>query len=277
MGFSVSMCVYKGDNPLHLKDALNSVFKQTLMPDEVVLAVDGPIEDLHEEVIKEYVDKYSMLKIVRIPENVGQGEARRVSVSACTQELVAIMDSDDVSSPDRFEILVNEFKSDSALTICGGQITEFIGEQTNIVALRRVPLVHEEIAEYMKERCPFNQVSVMFRKDAYDRAGGYVDWYQEEDYFLWVKMYLGGAKFKNVDKTLVNVRVGEQMYKRRGGWKYFKSERKFQQYLKETKLISGGCYFKNVCKRFIVQVLMPNCMRSWVFKRFARENVNEKI
>ncbi len=275
MNFSVSICVYKGDNPEYMKEALASIFNQTLMPSEVVLAVDGPISEGHEAVIKEFEEAQPILKVIRIPENVGQGEARRISVANCTSELIAIMDADDISAPDRFEILVSEFEKDKGLTICGGQISEFVEKPTDIVAFRRVPLEDEEIKEYLKERCPFNQVSVMFRKDAYDRAGGYVDWYQEEDYFLWVRMFLGGAKFKNVDKVLVNVRVGEEMYKRRGGWKYFKSERKFQLYLKESKLISTPKYLKNVFKRFIVQVLMPTWLRGWVFQKFARDKMDE--
>ena len=115
-----------------------------------------------------------------------------------------------------------------------------------------------------------NQMTVMFKKSVYERAGGYIDWYQDEDYYLWIRMFETGAVFANTGTLLVNVRVGKDMYKRRGGWKYFKSERRLQKYMLKHKIIGFGTYLINVTKRFIVQVLLPNKVRGWVFKKFAR-------
>jgi hypothetical protein len=86
-----------------------------------------------------------------------------------------------------------------------------------------------------------------------------------------VRLYLAGKRFANVPEVLVNVRVGEDMYQRRGGWQYFASERKLQKLMLEKKIIGVGTYFVNVAKRFVVQVLLPNGLRSWVFKTFARK------
>ena len=118
-----------------------------------------------------------------------------------------------------------------------------------------------------------NQMTVMFRKAAVDGAGGYVDWYCDEDYYLWLRMMLAGAKFANLPETLVNVRVGKEMYRRRGGMRYFKSEAKLQKWMLDNKIIGFGTYAVNVAKRLIVQVLMPNRIRSWVFQKFARKSV----
>ena len=118
-----------------------------------------------------------------------------------------------------------------------------------------------------------NQMTVMFKKKSIEAVGGYVDWYCEEDYYLWVRMAEAGMRFANISETLVNVRVGKEMYNRRGGWKYFKSEAKLQKYMLNKKIIGFGTYFSNVTKRFVVQVLMPNRLRGWVFKKFARKSV----
>jgi hypothetical protein len=118
-----------------------------------------------------------------------------------------------------------------------------------------------------------NQVTVMFRKANVEAVGGYIDWYCEEDYYLWLRLMLGGYSFANVDFPLVNVRVGQDMYQRRGGWKYFKSEAKLQQFMLDKKIIGIVGYAINTLKRFIVQVCLPNSLRGWVLKTFAREKM----
>ena len=118
-----------------------------------------------------------------------------------------------------------------------------------------------------------NQVTVMFRKSAVAAAGGYIDWFCEEDYYLWLRLMLDGATFANINLPLVNVRVGKEMYRRRGGMKYFKSEAKLQAWMLQHKVIGFGTYVVNVAKRLIVQVLLPNRLRSWVFQKFARKPV----
>lgn len=276
MKFSVSICVYSGDDPVHFKDALNSVYNQTLTPSEVVLVVDGPIgEDLN-GVIEEFSMK-SDFRVLRLAENRGHGEARRLSVADCKYPLVAIMDADDIAEPTRFEQTIREFHADDTLDVCGGQIEEFNGDITNIVGQRRVPEDDKDIKEYLKSRCPFNQQTVIFKKDAYDKAGGYLDWYQEEDYYLWARMMLSGAKFKNLPTTLTKVRVNKDTYKRRGGFKYYRSEKQFQKYLLKNGIITRFRYLRNVIKRFIIQILMPSSVRNWAFRKFAREKINEKI
>ena len=118
-----------------------------------------------------------------------------------------------------------------------------------------------------------NQVTVMFKKSRVDSVGGYIDWYCEEDTFLWLRLFLDGAKFANLPDYLVNVRVGKEMYQRRGGKKYFMSEAKLQKYMLDKKVIGLGRFIINVSERLVVQVLLPNKVRSWVFKKFARKSV----
>lgn len=268
--FSVSMCTYAKDNPEWLKVAVESILNGTVTPDEVVLVVDGPVPEELDDVISEY-EQNPIFKVIRLEKNMGHGEARRIGLENCTYELVALMDSDDISAKDRFQKQLECFAKDSTLAIVGGNITEFIDKPDNIVGKRVVPETDAEIKEYLKERCPMNQVTVMFKKTCVTEVGGYIDWFCEEDYYLWIRMYLKGMKFANVSDNLVNVRVGKEMYDRRGGMKYFKSEARLQKYMFDNKIIGFGTYFLNVTKRLIVQVLLPNKIRGWVFKKFARE------
>ena len=131
---------------------------------------------------------------------------------------------DDLSVPDRFEKQIDCLKNDPALSIVGGYIEEFLDNPENKVGLRVVPLSNDKILHNLKLRSPMNQVSVLFRKSDVISAGGYLDWHFNEDYYLWIRMFLKGCTFKNIPETLVKVRIGKNMYRRRGGIKYFVSE-----------------------------------------------------
>ena len=270
--FSVSMCVYGKDNPQWFESAVDSILNQTCMPDEVVLVVDGPVPDDLDNVIKKYEQK-EIFNVIRLEINRGHGEARRIGLENCKNNLVALMDADDISLGDRFEKQIAMFGKDDELAIVGGNITEFIGEPKNVAAKRIVPCGDVEIKEYLKKRCPMNQMTVMFKKDCVQAAGGYIDWYCDEDYYLWIRMSLAGMKFANLPDMLVNVRVGADMYQRRGGRRYFVSEAKLQKLMLDERIIGVGTYLVNILKRFIVQVLLPNKIRGWVFKKFARKTV----
>ena len=116
-----------------------------------------------------------------------------------------------------------------------------------------------------------NHVTVMFKKTAVLSAGGYQDWFWNEDYYLWIRMQLNNAVFANTGTVLVNVRVGNDMYARRGGDDYFRSEVSLQKLMLENGMIKKSTYINNILKRFIVQKVLPNNIRAWVFKIFARE------
>lgn len=267
--FSVSMCVYGGDSPQWFESAIESVLNQTLPPNEIVLVVDGPVsDDLNAVILK--LEENDTFKVIRLATNQGHGIARKTGLDKCTNEFVAIMDADDISTRNRFEKQIESFRNYPDSDIVGGMITEFIDTADNVVGKRIVPLEDSEIKEYMQRRCPMNLVTVMFKKSSIEKVGGFIDWYCEEDYYLWLRMALANMEFRNVEDVLVNVRVGKEMYQRRGGLKYFKSEAKLQKYMLDNKIIGFTRYLINVTERLILQVLMPNKMRSFIFQKLAR-------
>lgn len=270
--FSVAISVYKSDNPMYFDRALSSITDlQTIKPDEVVLVVDGPVSNDIDLVIKKYENKYSFFNVIRLEKNGGLGNALKIAVENAKYNLIARMDSDDVSINTRFEEQLSFFVNNPDIDIVGGDITEFIDKESNVVGKRSVPKSNLEIREYMKTRCAMNHVSVMYKKASVMDAGGYQDWFWNEDYYLWIRMWLNGAKFANTGTVLVNVRVGEEMYQRRGGAKYFNSEKGLQDYMLQHNMINYKTYLNNVGKRFIVQKMLPNKIRGCVFRLFARK------
>lgn len=269
--FSVCMSVYKNDLPSDFIVAVHSIYnEQTLKPSEIVLVVDGPISDELSNTIKKMQDEIPVLKIIPLEQNMGHAIARQTGLDAACNNLVAVMDADDIAVPTRFEKQLKAFESHSDVSVVGGIINEFIESPSNIVGTRICPENDEEIKDYLKARCPMNLVTVMLKKDDILAVGGYQDWYCEEDYYLWIRLTLNNYKFYNIQENLVDVRVGKEMYQRRGGYKYFKSEKQLQRYMLKHKLISLPRYVYNVLIRFAVQVAMPNSLRGWVFRKFAR-------
>lgn len=268
--FSVAMAVYEKDDPAHFGAAIDSIWNQTRKPDEIVLVVDGPIPaTLHAEITAR--ESIPCLRVIYLPENRGLGIARDTALAACKHDLVALMDADDISCPDRFEKQMRRMEEDPSLSLVGGCIREFIGDVENAVSIRAVCEDDADIKEDLKKRCPINHMTVLFRKSDIEQAGGYREFYYNEDYDLWVRMCLAGMKFANLPDVLVNVRVGEDMYRRRGGMRYYKSEARLQKQLLDSKLIGHGRYALNLTKRFIVQVLLPHRLRGFVFRHFARQ------
>lgn len=268
--FSVAMCVYQNDNPQWFQEAVESIINQTVSPDEIILVVDGTIPMELDKIVVEY-EKEKKIRVIRLPENVGHGNARRIGLKNCKYDLVALMDADDISVKNRFEKQLLLFEKYPEISCVGGNIEEFIEDSNLPVGKRIVPESDKDIKEFMKYRCPFNQVTVMFRKEDVENVGGYLDWYCNEDYYLWLRMYQANMKFANLKDVLVNVRVGKDMYKRRGGWLYFRSEYRLQRYMYTNRIIKLNTFIINVLKRLIVQVLLPNSVRGMVFQKFARD------
>lgn len=272
--FSVCTSVYKNDKPEFVRVALDSMLvHQSVKPDEIVLVQDGPVPEGLSLLLSKYENKYSdVMHIIRLDKNGGLGNALRLGVENAKYNIIARMDSDDICQPERFEKQLTYLDAHPECDIVGGQMTEFIDSPDNIVGRREVPLTNEEIYEFMKSRCALNHVTVMFRKEAVLKAGNYQDWFWNEDYYLWVRMMMTGCKFANIPDVVVNVRSGADQYARRGGKKYFDSEIGIKKLMLEKGMINRKEYVVNYVQRFIIQLLLPNSVRGWVFRTFARKS-----
>ena len=270
--FSVLMCVYKNDDSLYFKIALESVLNQTARPSEIVLVIDGPIPKETRDTINDFALKNKhIFNFIDLKVNVGHGKAKNIGLENCTNELVAIMDSDDVCTKDRFEKQLLYFKKNPETSILGGIISEF-NENINIsLGQRRLPATHSEIKKFLKSRCPMNHMTVMFKKSKVIEAGGYLDWHYNEDYYLWIRMYLIGAIFSNLNEIIVYARVNDKFYLRRGGWQYFVSESKLQYFMFQKNIINIFRLTFNILIRFFVQLVAPNKFREWLFLNFIRK------
>lgn len=225
--FSVLMSIYYKENPFFFIEALDSVLNQTVIPNEIVLIKDGLLGESLERIIKEYDNKYpNLFNIVPLPTNQGLGNALSIGVLNCKNDLIARMDTDDISFPDRFEKQIAFFAKHD-VDILGGQLIEFGKDIDDVISQRHVPLQHHDIVSFMKYRSPFSHPSIMIKKSVYEALDGYDASIFPEDYDFFVRAYLKGFKFANLEDTVLWFRMGEdrsKAIKRRWGFLYAKNE-----------------------------------------------------
>lgn len=262
--FSVLMSVYYKERAEFLCQSLDSVFAQTLPPSEVVLVEDGPLTPALDTVIERYQSEHRELKVVRLPVNGGLGKALNEGLKHCTHDIVARMDTDDVAMPERFHRQVMYMDSHRDVSVCGSWIAEFLDLPDNIVSVRTVPESHDDIYRFGQRRNPVNHPSVAFRKKAVDHAGGYQDFPLFEDYYLWVRMLMDGAKFHNIAEPLLRFRLSSDMYRRRGGWRYAKTEFRFQRTLMGLGYVTPLRFASNLALRVLPRVV-PNQVRARIY------------
>lgn len=266
MKFSVLMSLYIKENPHFLQECFESLLAQTYPADEIVLVFDGQLTAELEQVVQNFADKLPLV-IVRLEENQGLGKALNTGLTHCKNEWVCRMDTDDICLPDRFAKQVAFMQANPDTVIFGGQIAEFGENIHDIVSYRNVPITENEIIRFTRKRCPFNHMTVAYKKSAVLEAGGYQD--LQEDYYLWIKLVATGKKVANLPDILVYARVGNGMVSRRSGlnqakaeWRLFKLKR--QVGLQST--LSGIAVF---LLRAIPR-LLPVSLLSWIYQ-FTRK------
>ncbi|MCI8728159.1 MAG: glycosyltransferase [Hungatella sp.] len=270
--YSVLMSVYAKENPEYLKLAIESMLNQTVPTNDFVLVCDGPLTPGLDAVIDTIYNQYpAIFQVVHLERNCGLGNALNTGLKICKNELVARMDSDDISLPYRCELQLREFKEKPELALCSGDIAEFISDMEDIKSIRSVPHSHREIVTFAKRRNPMNHMAVMFKKSAVRRAGGYIEISYVEDYYLWVRMLNKGFKASNIKQILVNARIGNGMHKRRGGFSYIKSIYTLQKKMMEMHFISPGEFIVN-CFIRIGGSIIPTYFRKNIYERVLRKN-----
>ena len=269
MDFSVLLSVYRKEKPEYLRQSLDSILAQTALPAEIVMVEDGPLTPELYAVLEEY-KKDPRWKAVPLPENMGLGKALNAGLQACSYELVARMDTDDIARPDRFEKQLAAFEADPGLAICGSQALEFQGTPDQVVSHKEVPLEDGDIRKYARRRNPFNHPTVMYKKSAVIKAGSYQHAMWFEDYYLWARMLAKGFRGQNLPEDLLWFRAGEDMFGRRGGWKYVKSAVSVKYKLWRMGVSGFGDFLVSAGGQAVVG-LMPNGLRSRFYQKFLRK------
>lgn len=274
--YSVLMSIYSKEEPEYFVQSIESMVNQTLMPDEIVIVKDGELTEELEEVIAYYIDKYpGMFNIVSLQVNVGLGRALDEGLKHCKNELVARMDTDDISLPKRCEIQMKAFNKKPELCIVGTMIDEFYEDPDNIISSRVVPTTNNEIYKFMKRRSPFNHPTVMYKKSEVIRCGGYGKMRRKQDLALFSRMINNGCVAQNIGQSLLLFRSNEDNFKRRKSWSYCKSYIVVQFEIWKR----GHCGLNDLAFVTIGQLVMfltPMWLLKKISNKYLRNNTNKK-
>lgn len=267
--YSVLMAVYKKEDPIFFRQSIESMLVQTLPFSDFVLVCDGPLTRELEGMIHWAEKKLGdRLQCIRLKENRGLGYALRTGVPRCRCSVIARMDSDDISRPDRCEKQFRILEQDG-YAIVSGTLEEFAETPGDLQRFRILPRTSAEIRNYAAKRNPFNHPCVMYRKEEVLKAGNYQNFPGFEDYCLWIRMLMNGAEGYNIQEPVLDMRTGNGMYSRRGGLSYLRWLLRFQRYLLDQKFITKERYIKNCVTRTTVS-LIPGGMREKFYQLFLR-------
>lgn len=266
--FSLLLPVYAGDNPSYLRLAFSSsVNDQTLRPSEVVIVQDGPVPaPLVEELARIERESPVPVRIVRLAANGGLTVALNAGLDAVSSSVVARMDADDVSAPERFS------KQWALLSrgydLVGTGMVEFESDPDTPSAQRIPPVGAERIREHARTHNPFNHPTMMYRVAALDKVGRYQPFGKMEDYWLGIRLIDAGARVENIAEPLVKYRVGAGAFARRGGWQEAKTEWALQREMLRMGFVTRGQYLRNVVIKGVYR-LMPASLKRVLFRRFV--------
>jgi glycosyltransferase involved in cell wall biosynthesis len=265
---SVLMSVYRGECADYLDQSLASLEAQTRPADEVLIVKDGPLGADLECVIDRYAPRLP-IAILQLETNQGLGPALRAGVERCSFDLIARMDSDDVCAPQRFEHQLEFLAAHPEVDVLGGCVREFESDPRHFVSVRRLPRDHSRIRSFAKTRNPMNHMTVMFRKSAVLAVESYRHAVGLEDYDLWVRMLMHGARFHNLEEALVYARTGNGMLNRRGGLAYFRREAALFWSFKESGFLSTWEFLVSTTLRLPIR-LLPESIRGLVYRGLLR-------
>lgn len=276
--YSVLMSVYAGDNAEYVRIAIESMENQIVKPEQIVIVVDGPVSREIDNLLNEKAQKtdaeYS-IDICRLEKNQGLANALNTGLEMCRNDLVARMDADDISLPERCERELEQFEKNDKLIVCGCNLDEFetinLSDNSDIKVStsRVVPETNNEIRKFMKKRQPVNHATVIYRKSAVQHIGGYIPLRRKEDFDLFSRMINANYEFYNVQEHLYLCRVDESNYRRRKSWQNCKNGiLVYRRHLKR-----GGCniaQYIEICLGEIVFFLLPYPIMKYLSDKILR-------
>lgn len=253
MKFSVLMTTYFNDSFNSFVSAFMSIYHdQILKPDEVVVVLDGPVSVEISEFLKS--QNHINLKIIELKKNHGLGYALNKGIINCSNEIVARMDSDDISLPHRFSKII-PFFIENNLDLCGSSVQEFITDskgKIKTIGIKIMPEKHEECIKLFKYSSAINHPTAILKKSKVISAGNYQNIYLKEDIDLWLRMISIGCKIRNYQSPLLMYRFNN-IFKKRSGFKYFDSEKKILALKLKIGIINKIEFYYMIFFSFIIR------------------------
>ncbi len=266
---SVLMAVYHRVQPDHFAQALESMFTQTLAPDEIIVVEDGPLGAPLLEVLAGFEGRDIPLVRVALPENRGSAIAAQAGLEVARHPWIVRMDADDISVPERLQTQMTVLR-EGGIDVIGSAMLEFDGDATNVVGTRSLPLEHDAIVRYARINSPVNNPSAVIRREHLLAVGGYRPVPFMEDYDVFARLLAHGSRFRNLAEPLVLFRAGAAMFQRRAAPGMLRAERLMQRNLVSYGLVSRPRSWGNVLVRSAFRALPRQALQRTYRSLFYR-------
>jgi glycosyltransferase involved in cell wall biosynthesis len=228
-----------------------------------VIVKDGPLLTCHEKIIERYVDAYSV-DTINLLQNAGLAVALNEGLKYCRNDLVARMDSDDISFPERFKIQFDFMTNNPKIVASSAWIAEFDNDINIILRIRKVPSNMTQILKYAKFRSPLNHIPSIFRKSIVLKVGGYPEFRKAQDYGLWSLLLSSNYCLANIPTVLAYVRVGRDLKKRRG-LEHLDNEIKLLKYQKKIGFLKAYEFYRNIVIRIVLR-MSPTIIKKMLYR-----------
>lgn len=196
-----------------LSESLQSIRAQTFTDFELVVVDDGSKDDTC-SILSEFVRTDSRIQVVT-QKHLGIVNALNSGLSVCRAPIVARMDADDLSHPERLALQWQFLQKNPQIDIVGCLVAGFPQEELrqgfqSYLAWQNHLTTNEDICREIFVESPFPHPSVMYRKQVIKQVGGYHDYGWAEDYDLILRLYQNGSSFAKVPKFLLEWREHAQ-------------------------------------------------------------------
>ena len=275
MNISVLMSVYNAEKGEYLNQALQSVWDdQTLKPDQIVLVEDGQLTEELYAVIEEWKNRLGdVLTICQNAEVLGLTKSLNAGLKQVTGELIARMDSDDISEPHRFERQVKYLEDHPDVDIISGALQEF-DEKNDCLNVRHYPLTHEEAVIYIVKACPLAHPAVMMRRRIFDEGLKYDERYRmSQDIQLWFDAIMAGYRLGNIPEVALFFRREGDVFKRRSRAKAWNEIKIYMNGIYRMKGLLTFAYLYPIA-RYLFRNLPPQVVK-WIYGSGMRKRVLE--
>lgn len=276
MTITVLLSIYSKNSSAHLDRAMQSIWNdQTLKPNKIIAVIDGPLPDGLNTVVKKWKTMIGAdMTTILHKQNLGLTRSLNDGIEVITTDLIARMDSDDISSPQRFELQHHYLEEHPDIDIVGGSLQEFDETHENL-GIRHYPATHEEAVNTMHKVCPLAHPSVMMRRRIFDAGLRYNERFRtSQDIALWYDVVLKGYHIANLPEVIIHFRFDADVYSRRSKAKAWNE---FRIYIFGIRQLHGLFSLKYIypISRLIFR-LMPECVIRWGYQSRLRKIVADE-
>lgn len=252
----VLLTVYKKDLPAYLHLSIDSMLQQTYSNLNILVGIDGPIENNIEACLEDYRQN-KRVTILRFEQNRGLAATLNDMILYAQQkgyQYFARMDADDISLPNRIQLQMDYLNSHPEIDVVGGATNEIDENGINRNKINRYPSTPEDCYKYFAKRDPLAHPAVIIKQSYFDKAGCLYrpEFRKNQDTMLWFDGLRNGVKMANLQDIVLHFRINDDFFvTRRNGWTFAKN------LLEQRKRINHElCYgFKANCYAYLLFIL----------------------